>query len=47
MQGDFMPWWLNMNLNILLFMKLWYAFAVVGEIVFEIETYASEHFLFW
>lgn len=36
-----------MNQNILQFMKTWYVFAVEGEIVFKIETYASEQFLFY
>lgn len=34
-----------MSQNILLLMKT-YVFAVKGEIVFEVETYAREHFLF-
>lgn len=28
-------------------MKTWYVFAVECEIVFKIETYASEQFLFY
>lgn len=46
MEGDFILWWLKINQNISLFMKTWYVFAVEGEIMFEIENYASEHFLF-